>query len=137
VIYGTAIQRGVSAVHARWQVYAYIDAYSFWLIYGVLIRCLVLPVATGWIVATTMRLRPVLAALALALSSALRNLIPLVMRTWSATRYWPTHPFLARSDRSFFIEVLTLASLAFVSTLVGAALARKYQPVSKSEPITT
>src|SRR5262245_51826259 len=36
VIYGTAIQRAVGAIHRRWQVYAHIDPYSFWLIYWVL-----------------------------------------------------------------------------------------------------
>src|SRR5262249_3692451 len=103
-----------------------------------LIRCVILPMLTGWMVATTTRLRPMAAALALALSSALRNLIPLLTNTiWRAIQYWPTHPFLPRADRNFFVELLTLTSLAFVATLAGAAVARKYQPFSKSELITT
>src|SRR5262249_7716234 len=64
-----------------------------------LIRCVILPMLTGWMVATTTRLRPMAAALALALSSALRNLIPLLTNTiWRAIQYWPTHPFLPRAD---------------------------------------
>jgi hypothetical protein len=135
-IYGMAIQRGVGAIHARWQVYSYIDAYSFWLLYGVLVRTVIVPMFAGWLVATAIRQRPIVAALVLALSGALNNLVPLVLRTWRAMPYWPTHPFLARADRMFFVELFTLTSLAFMAALAGAVIARKQQPVETFRPVT-
>src|SRR5262249_16832517 len=54
----------------------------------------VLPVLAGWVVATAARAPAMGAGVGLALSSALRNLIPLLTNTiWRAIQYWPTHPF--------------------------------------------
>jgi hypothetical protein len=133
-VYGIAIERAVTAVHARWQVYVYIDAYSFWLLYGVLLRSTIVPMVTGWLVATVVKSRPIGAALVLAGSAALGVLIPASLFVWRGMQYWPTHPVLARIDRGFFFELVSLTSVSFIATLAGAVVARKYQPVDTCQP---
>lgn len=127
-IYGNGIKQIVDALHAHWQVYAYIDAYSFWLIYWGLAGHLLVPMFAGWLVASLMRNRSMAAALVLAFSGAL---YPALRFTWTALRDWPAHPFLGLVMRNSLVESWILASVAFMAILVGGGIARKCSPFER------
>lgn len=48
-------EKAIIAIHYKYQVYAHIDAYVFWLLYGVLIERLVEPLLVGTIVALAVK----------------------------------------------------------------------------------
>jgi hypothetical protein len=62
MIIGEAVRR----IHNRWQVYAYIDAYSFWLIYAVLVQDLFAPLLVGSLLAMSNKGRECVASVGLA-----------------------------------------------------------------------
>lgn len=60
-------EKAVVAVHYRYQVYAHIDAYVFWLIYGILIERLIEPMLIGCFVALMAKDREMVATVTLGL----------------------------------------------------------------------
>lgn len=48
-------EQAIIAIHYKYQVYAHIDAYVFWLLYGVLIERLVEPLLVGTIVSLAVK----------------------------------------------------------------------------------
>jgi len=60
-------QKAVVAILYKYQVYAHIDAYVFWLIYGVLVELLIEPFFVGCIVALTAKGREMVATMTLGL----------------------------------------------------------------------
>src|SRR3984893_2120364 len=60
------IEEAVRRIHYRWQVYDYIDAYSFWLIYAVLVENAFAPVLMGSLIAMSNKGRECVTSVGLA-----------------------------------------------------------------------
>jgi uncharacterized membrane protein len=60
-------EKAVVAVHYKYQVYAYIDAYDFWLLYGVLIERLIEPLVVGCVIAVAAKGREMIVTMTLGL----------------------------------------------------------------------
>lgn len=60
-------EKAISTIHSEYQVYAHIDAYSFWLIYGLFIERLIIPMLAGCFVAAVAKGKETVATMTLAL----------------------------------------------------------------------
>jgi hypothetical protein len=60
-------EKAVVAVHYKYQVYAHIDAYDFWLLYGVLIERLIEPFVVGCVIAVAAKGKEMIATMTLGL----------------------------------------------------------------------
>lgn len=106
------INEAVRRTHYRWQVYDYIDSYSFWLVYAVLAKNVIAPALLGSLLAMSNRGRECAASAALAAAALTLTAGALLLTPNPAYR----HIWIQESLRG----VLTALSL-----FIGGLIVRK------------
>jgi hypothetical protein len=112
------IEEVVRRIHYRWHAYHHIDAYSFWLLYAVLLQNALVPLLVGSLLGASNRGRENVASAGLALT--------ILAWTGGALLLTPNPNY-----RHLWIEEALRALLTGLSLFIGGAIVRKvrYTPL--------
>jgi len=94
-VFDWATENAVVAIHYKYQVYAHIDAYLFWLIYAVLIERFIEPFFIGCIIALAAKSKEMVVTMTLGLTIGASSGVGLAhfRHQWSEPNF-PLAPFL-------------------------------------------
>ena len=105
------IGEAVRTIHYRWEVYQYIDAYSFWLVYAVLVENVIAPAIVGSLLAMSNKGRECVASVALAAT----------VLAWTGGALLVTQN---PSYRHLWIQIALRALLTGLSLFIGSLIVR-------------
>jgi hypothetical protein len=125
-VFGWSTQKAVVAVLYRYQVYAHIDAYVFWLIYAVLIQRLIEPLIIGCIIAVAAKGREMVVTMTLGL----------IIGAWSGAGL--AHLRHHWSESNFPLTPLLLTTFVSpVMFVLGAGIVREIRSAASRRPSAT
>lgn len=124
-------EKAISTIHSKYQVYAHIDAYSFWLIYGLFIERLIIPMLAGCFVAAVAKGKETVATMTLALfmgASSGVGLIHLLRMVHISNFLWSiTHS-------SFLLSPLVTTFISPVLFVIGGVIVREIRFAAACRP---
>jgi hypothetical protein len=120
-------EKAVNAVLHKYQVYAHVDAYVFWLIYAILVELLIEPMLVGFIVALVAKGREMIATMTLGLLCSVLSGIALIQ----AIKYfgWATP-----NTSAIFQPLIVGTFVSPVLIVIGGGIARKIRLATARRP---
>jgi hypothetical protein len=122
------VEEGVRRMHYRWSVYDYVDAYSFWLVYAVMVESVIAPVLIGSLLAMSNRGRECVVSAGLAATVVAWTGVEIPLRAFAQQNLMAQNPGLKGLWPVFWnfqIQNSLLALLTALSLLVGALIVRR------------
>jgi hypothetical protein len=134
----SVVEEGVRRMHHRWNVYDYIDAYSFWLLYAVLVENVIAPVLVGSLLALANKGRESVPSAGLAVVILVLAVVAIPRNVFSQQNLVAQNPGLRGVWPVFWhfqIQNTLLASFTALSLLIGGLIVRRARFAAVS-PIT-
>lgn len=119
------VERMVDAMLHTYQVYAYVDAHAFWLIYAILVECLIVPMMGGFLAGLMARGREMIATMTMGLLNVTGGGIALVRNV----------EYFHQANTAAILQPLLVATFVTPALfVVGGGIVRRMRSAAAPRP---